>query len=107
MAMNFEIKLSDKQNEIATAKTDAEWISMNIDEIHTQVFGSTAIASGLLCAQGKRPDRTNFSARVRFLAALVKRGVSISRPAKIIIVWANQSCRTDCGFDPQFVKESK
>jgi len=26
---------------------------------------------------------------------------------KIIIVWANQSCRTDCDFDPQFVKECK
>ena len=31
MAMNFESKLSDKENEIATAKTDAEWISMNIE----------------------------------------------------------------------------
>ena len=38
---------------------------------------------------------------------LMQRGVSISRPTKIIIVWANQSCRTDCDFDPQFVKECK
>jgi hypothetical protein len=38
---------------------------------------------------------------------LMQRGVSISRPAKIIIVWANQSCRTGCDFDPQFVKECK
>jgi len=37
----------------------------------------------------------------------MQRGVSISRPTKIIIVWANQSCRTDCDFDPQFVKECK
>lgn len=72
MAMNFESKLSDKENEIATAKADAEWISMNVDEIHTRVFGGTAIASGLLSAQGKRPDGTTFGARVRFLAALVK-----------------------------------
>ena len=35
------------------------------------------------------------------------RGVSTSRPTKIIIVWANQSCRTDCDFDPRFVKECK
>jgi predicted lipid-binding transport protein (Tim44 family) len=27
MAVNFESKVSDKENEIATAKTDAEWIS--------------------------------------------------------------------------------
>jgi ketosteroid isomerase-like protein len=72
MAMNFESKLSDKENEITTAKGDAEWISMSVDEIHTRVFGDTAIASGLLSAQGKRPDGTTFSARVRFLAALVK-----------------------------------
>jgi ketosteroid isomerase-like protein len=72
MAMNFESKLSDKENEIATAKTDAEWISMSVDEIHTRVFGNTAIASGLLSAQGKRPDGTTFNAKVRFLAALVK-----------------------------------
>jgi len=72
MAVNFESKLSDKETEIATAKTDAEWISMSVDEIHTRVFGNTAIASGLLSAQGKRPDGTTFSAGVRFLAALVK-----------------------------------
>lgn len=73
MAVNFENKLSNKENEIATARTDAEWISMNIDEIHARVFEDTAIASGLLSAEGKRPDGTTFSARVRFLAALVKR----------------------------------
>ena len=37
---------------------------------------------------------------------LMQRGVSISRSTKIIMVWANQSCRTDCDFDPQFVKET-
>jgi ketosteroid isomerase-like protein len=72
MAMNFESKLSDKENEIATAKTDAEWTAMSVEEIHTRVFGNTGIASGILSAQGKRPDGTTFSARVRFLAALVK-----------------------------------
>ena len=73
MAMNADSKLSDKENEIATAKTDAEWISMTIDEIHTRVLRKTGFASGLLSAQGKRADGTVFSARVRFLAALVKR----------------------------------
>jgi ketosteroid isomerase-like protein len=72
MAVNFESKLSDKESEIATAKADAEWIAMSVDEIHTQVFGDAAIASGLLSAQGRRPDGTTFCARVRFLAALVK-----------------------------------
>lgn len=38
---------------------------------------------------------------------LMQRGVSIFRPTKIIIVWANQSCRTDCDFDSQFEKECK
>ncbi|HEY1423185.1 MAG TPA: nuclear transport factor 2 family protein [Candidatus Acidoferrum sp.] len=45
MAVNFEGKVSDKENEIATAKTDAQWISMTVDEIHTRIFGNTAIAS--------------------------------------------------------------
>ena len=73
MAVNFEGKVSDKQNELATAKSDAEWISMNVDEIHTRVFGSTAVASGLISAKGKKADGSSFSARVRFLATLHKK----------------------------------
>ena len=73
MAVNFEGKVSDKENEIATAKADPEWISMTVDEIHVRKFGNTAIASGFISAQGKRPDGNIFSAKVRFLAALVKR----------------------------------
>ena len=73
MAVNFEGKVSDKENEIATAKADPEWISMAVDEIHTREFGNTAIASGFISAQGRRKDGNIFSARVRFLAALVKR----------------------------------
>ena len=73
MAVNFEGKVSDKSNEIATAKADADWISMTVDEIHTRAFGNTAIATGLISAQGKKPDGNNFNAKVRFLAALVKR----------------------------------
>jgi ketosteroid isomerase-like protein len=73
MALNFDGKLSDKENEIATAKADPEWISMTVDEIHTRIFGNTAIASGFISAEGKRKDGNIFSAKVRFLAALVKR----------------------------------
>ena len=72
-AVNFEGKVSDKENEIATAKADPEWVSMTVDEIHTRKFGNTAIASGFISAQGKRKDGTIFSVKVRFLAALVKR----------------------------------
>ena len=72
MAANFEGKVSDKENEIATAKADPEWISMTVDEIHTRKFGNTAIASGFISAQGKRKDGDIFSAKVRFLATLVK-----------------------------------
>ena len=73
MAVNFEGKVSDKKNEIATAQEDPEWISMTVDEIHTREFGNTAIASGFISAQRKKKDGSMFSAKVRFLAALVKR----------------------------------
>jgi hypothetical protein len=43
------LEFGDKENEIATAKADAEWISMSIDEIHAE-----------------------YSEKRRFLAALVK-----------------------------------
>jgi ketosteroid isomerase-like protein len=73
MAVNFEGKVSDKANEITTARKDAEWNSMSVDEIHTRIFGNTAIVSGFISAQGRRKDGEIFNARVRFLAALVKR----------------------------------
>ena len=73
LAVNFEGRVSDKANELATAREDLEWISMNVDEIHPRVFGTSAIASGIISAQGKRRDGTTLTARVRFLAALVKR----------------------------------
>ena len=47
-AVNFPGKVSDKKNEIATAKENAEWASMTVDEIHTRIFGNTAIASGFI-----------------------------------------------------------
>lgn len=72
MAINYENRLSNKEVELATAKDDLAWNSMTVDEIHTRVFGNTAIASGLLSAEGKRPDGTILTAKVRFLAALVK-----------------------------------
>jgi len=72
MAVNFEGKLSTRENELATAKSDNEWDAMAVDEIHTRIWGDTAVASGFISAQGKRPDGSSFSARVRFLAMLVK-----------------------------------
>lgn len=52
MAVNFQGKVSSKENEIVTAKMDPEWLSMTVDEIHTRIFGKTAIASGFISAQG-------------------------------------------------------
>ena len=72
MAVNFEGKLSDKANELATAKSDNEWDAMSVDEIHTRDWGDSATVSGFISAQGRRPDGTSFNARVRFLAMLVK-----------------------------------
>jgi len=72
MAVNFEGKLSTRENELATAKSDNEWDAMAVDEIHTRIWGDTAVASGFISAQGKKPDGSSFSARVRFLAMLVK-----------------------------------
>jgi ketosteroid isomerase-like protein len=71
-AVNFEGKVSDQENEISTAKLDPEWISLAVNEIHTHIFGNAAIASGFISAQGRRPNGNIFSAKVRFLAALVK-----------------------------------
>lgn len=73
MAVNFENKVSSKEIEIATAKSDPVWNQMMVDEIHTHVVGSTAVASGLISAQGQRADGSVFNAKARFLAVLVKR----------------------------------
>jgi hypothetical protein len=53
MAVNFENRVSSKKIEIATAKNDAAWDAMSVDEIHAFVFGASAIASGFISAQGK------------------------------------------------------
>jgi len=73
MAVNFENKVSNKENEIATAKSDAAWDAMDVDEIHARIFGDFAIASGFISAQGRKADGSSFRAKVRFLAALAKR----------------------------------
>jgi ketosteroid isomerase-like protein len=67
MAVNFENRVSSKEIEIATA-----WDAMNVDEIHARVFGASASASGFISAQGKKTDGARFTAKVRFLAVLVK-----------------------------------
>ena len=74
MALNSENKVSSKENELATVKSDPVWNQMTVDEIHTHIVGNTAVASGLISAQGQRPDGTVFNAKVRFLGVLVKRG---------------------------------
>ena len=76
MAVDFHGKVSDKENEIATAKADAEWTSMTVEEIHTRIFGKTAIASGFISAQGKTKDGNIVSAKVRFLGVLIKQGTA-------------------------------
>lgn len=73
MAVNFENKVSSKEIEIATAKSDPVWNEMTVDEIHTHVVGGTAVASGVISAQGQRADGKVFNAKARFLAVLVKR----------------------------------
>jgi ketosteroid isomerase-like protein len=45
---------------------------MTVEEIHTRIFGKTAIVSGFLSAQGKTKDGNISSAKVRFLGVLVK-----------------------------------
>jgi ketosteroid isomerase-like protein len=73
MAVNFENKVSSKEIEISTAESDPLWNQMTVDEIHTHIVGTTAVASGFISAQGQRPDGNVFNAKVRFLAVLVKR----------------------------------
>jgi predicted lipid-binding transport protein (Tim44 family) len=72
MAVNSEGTVSDRENEISTAKADPEWLAITVDEIHTRIFGNAAVASGFISAEGKRPHGDVFKAKVRFLATLVK-----------------------------------
>src|SRR5262245_6249481 len=55
MAVNFEGTLSSKENELATAKSDLDWDTMTVDEIHTRAWRDAAIASGFISAEGKKP----------------------------------------------------
>jgi hypothetical protein len=43
LPVNSRRKFGDKEKEIAAAKADPEWLSTTVDEIHTQIFGNTAI----------------------------------------------------------------
>jgi hypothetical protein len=60
MAVNFENRVSSKEIEIATAKNDAAWDAMNVDEIHARVFGASAIASGFISGARKENRRRSF-----------------------------------------------
>ena len=53
MAVNFEGTLSSKENELATAKSDLDWDTMTVDEIHTRAWRDAAIASGSSPRRGK------------------------------------------------------
>ena len=55
MEFNFESRLSDKENEIATAKADAEWISMSVEL-------KNLVSLGLL----RRTDRGEIPKRVEY-----------------------------------------
>ena len=74
MAVNSEGKVSNKENELITAKNDAIWKTMSVDEIHTHIVDNAAVASGFISAEGQSPDGHPFNAKVRFLAVLVKHG---------------------------------
>ena len=73
MAVNSQGEMSTKEIELGFAKTDRAYDEMAVDDIHSRVWGNTAIVTGLISAQGKSTDGQAFAARVRFLAALVKR----------------------------------
>lgn len=53
MAVNFEGTLSSKENEPATAKSDLDWDTMTVDEIHTRAWRDAAVASGFISAEEK------------------------------------------------------
>ena len=73
MAVNVLGVVSSKENEIGTAALDPRWDLMTVEEIHTNVFGAAAIASGFISARGETSQGEHIAARVRFLAALAKR----------------------------------
>jgi len=66
-------KVSTKDQEIASAKSDPTYDEMVVDDIHTRLLEATAIVCGRLLAKGRGGDGKPFSVRVRFLAVLVKR----------------------------------
>ena len=57
MAVNSEGKVSNKENELITAKNDAIWKTMSVDEIHTHIVDNAAVAS----APGRRTKRSSSS----------------------------------------------
>ena len=73
MALNGEGEVSTKENEIATAKTDLLWDAMTVDEIHARVFRKRRDHFRSHFRGGKTGEGKTVDAKVRFLAALVKR----------------------------------
>lgn len=71
-AVNFQGFVSTKSNEIATAKKDRTYVTMNGHVISVVIFGDNAVASGLIEASWKDPQGNLQSSTFRFLAMLLR-----------------------------------
>src|ERR1700686_888334 len=59
------------------------------------------------CVRGSRPLQTAQRTGHHLFSPFEPKLMYNSPRPKSSLVWANQSCRTDCDFDPQLVKECK
>lgn len=71
-AVNFKGIVSNKANEIATAKNDRDYETLNGDVMSVNVFADTAVASGLIEARWKDEQGKMQQVSLRFLAMLQK-----------------------------------
>jgi ketosteroid isomerase-like protein len=71
-AVDFKGIVSTKANEIATAKEDRDYETLNGDVISVNVFADSAIASGLIEASWKDEQGKMRQITLRFLAMLQK-----------------------------------
>jgi len=73
MVMSPSGEVSTKEKELASVQSDPPYDEMKVEEIHTRLFGDTAMATGLITASGKDTKGDPFNYEGRFLAMLVKR----------------------------------
>lgn len=71
-AVNFKGIVSTKANEIATAKEDREYETLNGNVMSVNVFTDSAVASGLIEARWKDEQGKMQQINLRFLAMLQK-----------------------------------